>query len=160
MVSAGEAKPLQYHHHLPHNIGLMLKDGCVADSKRFGVGQMRELLFRQVTFALYACIICSSSGSPASARTIHLRHFKASNFVAVRQHGFELQGCIAQPTVAVVPVAWSAKLLGQGSGRSGDNASRFHSALKHVRPEVNALLHSDKALCSGNEWRRPGLRQC
>ena len=94
----------------------MLEDGCVADSNGSGVliaGQVREFLFRQVPFAPYAIHYLQIFRIARERTQKPVAPLQGFGFIAVRQHGFECQGCIAQPAVAVVPVAWSANSSGR-----------------------------------------------
>ena len=69
-------------------------------------------------------MICNSCGWPATARSSHCRHACASSRIAGDEQGIEREGRVAQPAVAIIPVAHAADLLRQrGCQRGDDRAS-------------------------------------
>ena len=70
-----------------------------------------------------AYMICRSSGSPATARSSQSRHSRRLVGVAGPDQRLEGERGVAQPAVAVVPVALAAEVLGQRRRGRGDDAA-------------------------------------
>ncbi len=71
-------------------------------------------------------MICRSAGSPATARSSQSRQKRASSVAPGGDQRGQRQGGVAEPAVAVVPVALATEVLGQRGRRGGDDAAGLH----------------------------------
>ena len=170
---------LEGDHHLAEDVGLPLVHGAVADPHRPRAGVAGQVVERRARAARgapsTAYMICRSSGSPATARSSQSRHSRASSVVAGRQQRLEGQGGVAQPAVAVVPVALAAEVLGQRGRRRRDDAAgaavgeqpqreqraddrRAVGARRSRTAPAHRSLELDRLGRPGA--RRPGVRAC
>ena len=99
-------------------------------------------------------MICSRDGSPATARSSQSRHAAGLLAIAAGEQRVERERRVAQPAVAVVPVAHAAELLGQRGRRRGDDAAgrrvgerleRDQRALDRVAPGRSRSQRADQS---------------
>ena len=87
-------------------------------------------------------MICTSAGSPATARSSHCAPGHRLVAVAGVEHREQRQRRVAQPAVAVVPVAHAADPLRQRRRRGGDDPARgrVRQRLQHEQRLVDLLV--------------------
>ena len=114
---------------LAQDVGLALVHGTVADAdrQRAGVpGEAVELALGEVAAALdgvHHLHVGRVSGDGAQQPVAPVVRIVGAPGGEQRLQG---EGRVAQPAVAVVPVALAAEVLGQGGGRRGDDAAGVH----------------------------------
>ena len=128
------------------DVELGLAPGAVADPDRGGVApaaQVRQLALGEVVLAadpvhdLQRALARASAGRAGHERDEVLGLVRARADV----QRLERQAGVADPGVAVVPVALAADRLGQRGGRRGDDRAgrAVREALEHARAEAHEL---------------------
>lgn len=126
LTQSGYPGGMQGDHHLAHHVRLILQGGPVADPHRTGptvTRQVGQLPLGQVTLARHPVhdlhlgrVAGDRAQQPVAPVLDHPQK-------AVRDQGLQSQRRVAQPHVAVVPVAEATEVLRQRRGRRRDDAA-------------------------------------
>ena len=142
LLEAGVARVLEGDHHLAEHVGLALVDGAVADPDRAGAGvpgQVVELALGQPAPTVHAVHDLQVLRVPGHRAQQPVAPAEGLVGVAGRQQRLEGERGVAQPAVAVVPVAFAAELLGQRRGGRRHDAAGLR--VRHHPQGEQAAAH-------------------
>ncbi|OUD96467.1 hypothetical protein CMMCAS03_00465 [Clavibacter michiganensis subsp. michiganensis] len=126
LADARVARGLEREHHLADHVGLVLLEGAVADAHRAGAvvaGQAREVALGEVPLAAQPVHDLHVARIPGDRPEEPRAPLVGLALEAVREEHLQGERRVAEPHVAVVPVAGPAELLGEARGRRRDDAA-------------------------------------